>query len=107
MKRGSMNDFNERNNHVHCCCIIIIVCVYVLLWSGFSAPLPGFLRRLFLQVLLEEEKILVSVHSSSHARKQHSGELSAGKLQHPHCGAGHRHCTMLVGLQTSCAELIG
>lgn len=71
-----------------------------------SGPLlSGFTRRLFLQVLLEEPKILVSFKSSPHnSRLQVQGCFS--QLQHPCFGAGRHFHTVTVGLQTTCEELI-
>ncbi|XP_029637353.1 baculoviral IAP repeat-containing protein 6 isoform X1 [Octopus sinensis] len=71
-----------------------------------SGPLlSGFTRRMFLQVLLEEPKILVSFKSSPHnSRLQVQGCFS--QLQHPCFGAGRHFHTVTVGLQTNCEELI-
>ncbi|GAB1609836.1 baculoviral IAP repeat-containing protein 6-like isoform X2 [Argonauta hians] len=71
-----------------------------------SGPfLSGFTRRMFLQVLLEEPKILVSFRSSPHnSRLQVQGCFN--QLQHPCFGAGRHFHTVTVGLQTNCEELI-
>ncbi|XP_064622207.1 baculoviral IAP repeat-containing protein 6-like isoform X2 [Lineus longissimus] len=70
-----------------------------------NLPLSGFTRRLFLQVLLEDEKILVAFKSSSQLHKGHLGATSS-QIYHPKFGAGHRCKIVSVGLQTTCGEVL-
>jgi baculoviral IAP repeat-containing protein 6 len=70
-----------------------------------NLPLSGFTRRLFLQVLLEDEKILVAFKSTSQLHKGHLGATSS-QIYHPKFGAGHRCKIVNVGLQTTCGEVL-
>ncbi|XP_013417535.1 baculoviral IAP repeat-containing protein 6 [Lingula anatina] len=70
-----------------------------------NLPLSGFTRRLFLQVLLEDEKILVAFKSSSSLYKGTSN-ASTSVLQHPKFGAGHKFRTMELSLQMTCGEVL-
>ena len=72
---------------------------------NFNAiPLSGFTRRLFLQVLLEDEHILVAFKSTSALQKTFSSRSSS--VYHPKFGAGH-HCKVVkVGLPSTCGELL-
>ncbi len=79
-------------------------CVFAGVLVG-GAALSGFTRRLFLQLLLEDERIEVVVRSSSKLYKGTSNALTA-VVQHPRCGAGHKYRTLSVCLQTTCAELL-
>ena len=73
--------------------------------GGASNPLCGFMRRLFLQVLLEDEKVVVTLRSASQMYKSASNALS-GVVHHPRCGAGHKHRTLSVSLNTTCGEIM-
>lgn len=68
-------------------------------------PLSGFTRRLFLQVLLEDENILVAFRASPKQYHIHV-PTSQGCLQHPQFGAGRRFRTMLVNMHITVGELI-
>ncbi len=68
-------------------------------------PLCGFMRRLFLQVLLEDEKVLICFRSASQIYKGQSNALS-GVVQHPRCGAGHKYRVMYVSLQSTCGDAL-
>ncbi|XP_053375851.1 baculoviral IAP repeat-containing protein 6-like isoform X2 [Mercenaria mercenaria] len=68
-------------------------------------PLSGFTRRLFLQVLLEDENILVAFRAAPKQYHMHV-PTSQGCLQHPQFGAGRRFRTMLVNMHVTVGELI-
>ncbi|ELT93547.1 hypothetical protein CAPTEDRAFT_223860 [Capitella teleta] len=65
--------------------------------------LSGFMRRLFLQVLLEDDKILVEFKNNCQMTK--NGEHGATVL-HPRYGTGHKHHSINLSLQTNCAEAL-
>ncbi|CAH1791767.1 unnamed protein product [Owenia fusiformis] len=72
-----------------------------------QAHLSGFTRRLFLQVLLEDEKILVCVRTSSRATSRRgSGGPASSLIQHPKFGTGHRYKNHYISLQSTCAETL-
>ena len=63
------------------------------------------MRRLLLQVLLEDEKILIGVHSHRKmTSRDTAGSMAASR--HPRCGAGHKYRAVLVSLSSSCADVI-
>lgn len=71
--------------------------------------LSGFMRRLLLQVLLEDERILVGVQS--HKKMCHDGGGGGGGsgltvARHPRCGAGHKYRAVLVSLNSTCSDVI-
>ena len=66
-------------------------------------PLSGFTRRLFLQVLLEDDKILVSFRAPQQYRMQIPS--LASQIQHPYFGAGRHFKTMYVNMHMSIGEL--
>lgn len=70
-----------------------------------ASPLSGFTRRLFLQVLLEDEKLLVAIQTTS---KQFRWEINKinSHIQHPKFGAGRLYRTMVTSLQSTCAQVI-
>ncbi len=70
-----------------------------------GTALSGFTRRLFLQVLLEDEKILVAFKSSGHMYKGTSNALTT-MIQHPRCGAGHKYRAHYVSLQSTCSDIL-
>lgn len=63
------------------------------------------MRRLFLRVLLQDEKVLVSFSSTSQLYKGQSNAMSA-VIPHPRYGAGHKHRAVLVSLQSTCTEIL-
>ncbi len=91
----------------------IFACLLQLAWhfvgvSGVligGAALSGFTRRLFLQLLLEDEKLLVACCSSCNMYEGSSNALTT-VVQHPRCGAGHKYRALSVSLQTTCAEFL-
>jgi baculoviral IAP repeat-containing protein 6 len=81
----------------------LVILVYI---AGLGiCPLSGFTRRLFLQVLLEDENILVAFRA---APKQYHIHVPTpqGCLQHPQFGAGRRFRTMQVNMHITVGELI-
>ncbi|XP_064603703.1 baculoviral IAP repeat-containing protein 6-like isoform X3 [Liolophura sinensis] len=70
-----------------------------------ASPLSGFTRRLFLQVLLEDEKLLVAIQTTS---KQFRWEINKinSHIQHPKFGAGRLYRTMVTSLQSTCGQVI-
>ncbi|XP_076097651.1 dual E2 ubiquitin-conjugating enzyme/E3 ubiquitin-protein ligase BIRC6-like isoform X3 [Mytilus galloprovincialis] len=68
-------------------------------------PLSGFARCLFLQVLLEDEKILVSLKLENQQQKIQTCK-NAMPMEHPKlCGGRSCQC-MMVSLHTTCSELL-
>ena len=67
--------------------------------------LAGFTRRLFLQVLLEDEKILVSFKSTAQLYKGQTG-VTAATVWHPRCGAGHKYRAMYISLQSLFSDVL-
>ena len=63
------------------------------------------MRCLFLQVLLEDEKVSVCLNASSHLYKGHCNAVT-GLIQHPRFGAGHRFRVLEVSLQSMCSEIV-
>lgn len=79
-----------------------MVCV-----EGCGSVLSGFLRRLFLQVLLEDERVLVCVTSSSPMYKGIPGGAGvASRLQHPKLGVGHAHRCLSVSVHSTCGDVL-
>ena len=74
--------------------------------AGCGSLLSGFLRRLFLQVLLEDERVLVCVTSKTPMYKGHSGAGVAGRLQHPKLGVGHAHRCLSVSVHSTCGDVL-
>ena len=70
-----------------------------------GAALSGFTRRLFLQLLLEDERILVVCKSTAKIYKGSSNALTT-VVQHPRCGAGHKYRALNVCLQSTCSEIL-
>ena len=108
---GTNNQGTPLYEYYHTVTIVILVNIFsnagspnvTVIVSGYgyaNSPLSGFLRRLFLQVLLEDEKILVCFKSTSQLYKGQSNALST-VIQHPRCGAGHKYRAIEVNtLQT-------
>ncbi|KAK3576772.1 hypothetical protein CHS0354_014586 [Potamilus streckersoni] len=74
--------------------------------TGLSVcPLSGFTRRLLLQVLLEDEKVLVAFRADP---SQHWTQVfnSANSVQHPRFGAGRQFRTVHVNMHTTFSELV-
>ena len=72
--------------------------------KAFSSPLPGFLRRLLLQVILEDEKMVVYIHSKDLPLSKESS--THGHLTHPCFGAGHYHRTRVTSIQSTLADVV-
>lgn len=96
---------------------VYVSCIYS---SGFRCPkyvwfmscvgcgslLSGFLRRLFLQVLLEDERVLVCVTAKQPMYKGQAGAGVAGRLQHPKLGVGHGHRCLSVSVHSMCGDVL-
>ncbi|XP_071961824.1 dual E2 ubiquitin-conjugating enzyme/E3 ubiquitin-protein ligase BIRC6-like isoform X2 [Antedon mediterranea] len=72
--------------------------------SNGTNLITGFTRRLILQLMLEDEKILVHLKSTRHLYKA-SGSTPTG-LQHPSFGAGHKFRTIEVDLMDSISKVL-
>uniref|UniRef100_A0A4W3K7A1 Dual E2 ubiquitin-conjugating enzyme/E3 ubiquitin-protein ligase BIRC6 n=1 Tax=Callorhinchus milii TaxID=7868 RepID=A0A4W3K7A1_CALMI len=70
-----------------------------------SGNISGFIRRLFLQLMLEDEKVTVFLHSPCPLYK---GRINATShvIQHPMYGAGHKYRTLLLPISTTLAEVL-
>ncbi|XP_041353670.1 baculoviral IAP repeat-containing protein 6-like isoform X2 [Gigantopelta aegis] len=68
-----------------------------------AIPLSGFTRRVLLQVLLEDERVVVALHRSCGNMSMHNRE---NQIHHPQYGAGQCFCTARVNLNIRCADLI-
>ena len=77
-----------------------------MLCVGCGSLLSGFLRRLFLQVLLEDERVLVCVTAKQPMYKGHGGAGVAGRLQHPKLGVGHAHRCLSISVHLTCGDVL-
>jgi len=77
-----------------------------VLCVGCGSLLSGFLRRLFLQVLLEDERVLVCVTAKQPMYKGHGGAGVAGRLQHPKLGVGHAHRCLSISVHSTCGDVL-
>ncbi|XP_023819026.1 baculoviral IAP repeat-containing protein 6 isoform X2 [Oryzias latipes] len=70
-----------------------------------SGNISGFIRRLFLQLMLEDEKVTVFLQSPCPLYK---GRINATShmIQHPMYGAGHKYRTLHQPISTSLAEVL-
>uniref|UniRef100_A0AAV2JLI0 Dual E2 ubiquitin-conjugating enzyme/E3 ubiquitin-protein ligase BIRC6 n=1 Tax=Knipowitschia caucasica TaxID=637954 RepID=A0AAV2JLI0_KNICA len=70
-----------------------------------SGNISGFIRRLFLQLMLEDEKVTVFLQSPCPLYK---GRINATShmIQHPMYGAGHKYRTLQLPISTSLAEVL-
>ncbi|XP_059504666.1 baculoviral IAP repeat-containing protein 6 isoform X9 [Stegostoma tigrinum] len=70
-----------------------------------SGNISGFIRRLFLQLMLEDEKVTVFLHSPCPLYK---GRINATShvIQHPMYGAGHKYRTLHLPISTTLAEVL-
>ncbi|KAJ8248503.1 hypothetical protein GJAV_G00242730 [Gymnothorax javanicus] len=70
-----------------------------------SGNISGFIRRLFLQLMLEDEKVTVFLQSPCPLYK---GRINATShvIQHPMYGAGHKFRTLHLPISTSLAEVL-
>jgi len=73
---------------------------------GCGSLLSGFLRRLFLQVLLEDERVLVCVTAKQPMYKVPGGTGLSGRLQHPKLGIGHGHRCLSMSVHSTCADVL-
>ncbi|OWF45700.1 baculoviral IAP repeat-containing protein 6-like isoform X2 [Mizuhopecten yessoensis] len=72
-------------------------------------PLSGFTRCLFLQALLEDEKVLVALQFSPQQQQDQRIQLSTKNInpvEHPKYSGGRNYHTMMVSLHTTCADLL-
>ena len=77
-----------------------------VLYVGCGSLLSGFLRRLFLQVLLEDERVLVCVTSKQPMYKGQGGAGVVGRLQHPKLGVGHGHRCLSMSIHSTCGDVL-
>ncbi|XP_041107829.1 baculoviral IAP repeat-containing protein 6-like isoform X5 [Polyodon spathula] len=70
-----------------------------------SGNISGFIRRLFLQLMLEDEKVTVFLQSPCPLYK---GRINATShvIQHPVYGAGHKFRTLHLPISTTLAEVL-
>ncbi|XP_069036040.1 baculoviral IAP repeat-containing protein 6 isoform X3 [Lepisosteus oculatus] len=70
-----------------------------------SGNISGFIRRLFLQLMLEDEKVIVFLQSPCPLYK---GRINATShvIQHPMYGAGHKFRTLHLPISTTLAEVL-
>ncbi|KAG8444151.1 hypothetical protein GDO86_009363 [Hymenochirus boettgeri] len=70
-----------------------------------SGNISGFIRRLFLQLMLEDEKVTMFLQSPCPLYK---GRINATShiIQHPMYGAGHKFRTLHLPISTTLAELL-
>ncbi|XP_044308535.1 baculoviral IAP repeat-containing protein 6 isoform X5 [Varanus komodoensis] len=70
-----------------------------------SGNISGFIRRLFLQLMLEDEKVTMFLQSPCPLYK---GRINATShvIQHPMYGAGHKFRTLLLPVSTTLAEVL-
>jgi len=73
---------------------------------GCGSLLSGFLRRLFLQVLLEDERVLVCVTAKQPMYKVQGGAGVAGRLQHPKLGIGHGRRCLSMSVHSTCGDVL-
>ncbi|XP_059157271.1 baculoviral IAP repeat-containing protein 6-like isoform X2 [Physella acuta] len=84
-----------------------------------AMPLSGFMRRLLLQVLLEDEKITVSVRNFSSSLLSEDDDSTAsegaeifpltsctGQIYHPHYGSGRSCQCIKMNLNARCSDVI-
>ena len=77
-----------------------------MFYVGCGSLLSGFLRRLFLQVLLEDERVLVCVTAKEPMYKGQDGAGMAGRLQHPKLGVGHGHRCLSISVHSTCGDVL-
>ncbi|XP_078714316.1 dual E2 ubiquitin-conjugating enzyme/E3 ubiquitin-protein ligase BIRC6 isoform X2 [Lampetra fluviatilis] len=70
-----------------------------------SGSISGFMRRLFLQLMLEDEKVLVFLHSPCPLYKGRVNAISH-MIQHPMYGAGHKFRTLQLPVSTTLASVL-
>lgn len=70
-----------------------------------SGNISGFIRRLFLQLMLEDEKVTIFLQSPCPLYK---GRINATShvIQHPMYGAGHKFRTIHLPISTTLAEVL-
>ncbi|XP_043914359.1 baculoviral IAP repeat-containing protein 6 isoform X2 [Protopterus annectens] len=70
-----------------------------------SGNISGFIRRLFLQLMLEDEKVTLFLQSPCPLYK---GRINATShvIQHPMYGAGHKFRTLHLPISTTLAEVL-
>jgi len=88
--------------------LYVILCFTVcdVCCVGCGSLLSGFLRRLFLQVLLEDERVLVCVTAKQPMYKVQGGAGVAGRLQHPQLGIGHGHRCLSMSVHSTCGDVL-
>ena len=90
-------------------CCVILCWILMPLFShaaGVGAcPLSGFTRRLFLQVLLEDETVVMALRSTYSSNPRHMHSATEG-LQHPRYEAGRRLKTLKVNVHSTIGEML-
>ena len=91
---------------------------YVLADLASAMPLSGFMRRLLLQVLLEDEKITVTVRNTSSKIPSDDEPISpegaesfplagcSGQIFHPRYGSGRGCQCVTMNLNAKCSDVI-
>ena len=73
--------------------------------APLSTPLSSFVRRLFLQVLLEDERVEVLLASRTPLHRAQLNAMSSC-VPHPRAAAGYHHRALHAGMHTTCAQLV-
>lgn len=68
--------------------------------------ISGFTRRLILQLLLEEEKVLVSVVSDVPMSNNASNQTIRSMFPHPAHPLGHYHQLLYISTQSTMADIL-
>lgn len=74
--------------------------------SGCSSAISGFLRRLFLPVLLEDERVMVCITSTQPMYKNQSAVGMANRLQHVHHGVGHCYRCLQFSINATFGDIL-
>ncbi|XP_033127778.1 baculoviral IAP repeat-containing protein 6-like isoform X2 [Anneissia japonica] len=83
-----------------------VICDVICYKNGPSGSslITGFTRRLILQLMLEDEKILLHLKSACHLYKPRTAAPTG--LQHPRFGTGHKFRTIEVELIDSISKIL-
>nr|KAG5700866.1 hypothetical protein BaRGS_012273 [Batillaria attramentaria] len=78
-----------------------------------TVPLSGFTRRMLLQVLLEDEKVVVALRTSpdfytrlSTTATNGNGRGTSRRVDHPRFGAGRGCSSLTVNINSPCSEVL-
>ncbi|XP_063222017.1 baculoviral IAP repeat-containing protein 6 isoform X2 [Bacillus rossius redtenbacheri] len=72
---------------------------------SFLHGVSGFTRRLVLQLLLENEKVMVFVHANYPLHRGPQA-MSSSSAYHPRYGVGHQRQLILTGTHTTCDDIV-